>query len=73
LLGAWNPGANRSLIAFAGWANLAHAGVMAVQECLHVIKPQELFGIVVFGIVGVALIALIPGKAARELVTAAGD
>ena len=29
LLAVRDPAANRSLIAFGGWANLAHAGVMA--------------------------------------------
>ena len=62
LLGARNPAANRSLIAFAGWANVAHAGVMALQEYRHVIAPRELIGVVVFGIVGVLLIALVPAK-----------
>jgi succinate-acetate transporter protein len=32
LLAVHDPAANRSLIAFGGWANLAHAGVMAAQE-----------------------------------------
>jgi hypothetical protein len=32
LLAVRDPAANRSLIAFGGWANLAHAGVMAAQE-----------------------------------------
>jgi hypothetical protein len=32
LLAVRDPAANRSLIAFHGWANLAHAGVMAAQE-----------------------------------------
>ena len=73
LLAVRNPAANRSLIAFAGWANVAHAGVMAVQEYRHVIQPQELPGIVVFGIVGLALIALTPARQARELAMAAGD
>jgi hypothetical protein len=62
LLAARNPAANRSLIAFAGWANVAHASVMALQEYWHVIKPQELAGVVLFGIVGVALIALVPAR-----------
>ena len=67
LLAARNPAANRSLVAFAGWANVAHAGVMAVQEYRHVIERQELLGVVVFGVIGVALIALGPEKAMREL------
>jgi hypothetical protein len=32
LLAVRDPPANRSLIVFGGWANLAHAGVMAAQE-----------------------------------------
>lgn len=71
LLAARNPPANRSLIAFAGWANVAHAGVMALQEYGHVIEPRELIGVVGFGIVGVVLIALIPGKEAVKQVSTA--
>ena len=62
LLAARAPAANRSLIAFAGWANVAHATVMAVQAYLHVIGRQELIGVVGFGIIGIALIALAPAK-----------
>lgn len=70
LLAARNPAANRNLIAFAGWANVAHAGVMAVQEYRHAIEPGELAGVAVFGIVGLALIALTPAKQVRELAAA---
>jgi succinate-acetate transporter protein len=62
LLAVRNPVANRSLIAFAGWANLAHATVMAAQEYRNVIARQELVGVVVFAIVGVVLVALAPAK-----------
>jgi succinate-acetate transporter protein len=62
LLAVRNPVANRSLIAFAGWANLAHAAVMAAQEYRNVIERQELVGVVVFAIVGVVLVALAPAK-----------
>ena len=72
LLAARNPEANRSLIAFAGWANVAHAGVMVVQEFLHVIQRQELLGVVLFGVVGVALIVLTPAKQPLERVKAVG-
>src|SRR5579884_644642 len=58
LLAARNPEANRSLILYAGWANVAHAGVMAVQAYLHVIMARELIGVAVFGVVGVVLIAM---------------
>jgi succinate-acetate transporter protein len=62
LLAIRDPAANRSLIVFAGWANLAHAGVMAVQEYRNVIERRELGGVVVFAIVGVLLVALTPTK-----------
>lgn len=66
LLAVRNPAANRSLIAFSGWANLAHAGVMAVQLYMHVIERQELAGVVMFGVAGVVLVALAPAKQSVE-------
>jgi len=48
LLAVRDPAANRSLIAFGGWANLAHAGIMAAQEYRNVIERRELAGAVVF-------------------------
>jgi succinate-acetate transporter protein len=71
LLAARDPAANRSLIAFGGWANLAHAAVMAGQEYRNVIERRELAGVVVFAIVGVALVALAPAKQSTESVSAA--
>ena len=62
LLAVRDPAANRSLIAFGGWANLAHAGVMAAQEYRNVIERRELAGVVVFAIVGVLLVALAPAR-----------
>lgn len=70
LLAVRDPAANRSLIAFAGWANLAHAAVMAVQEYRHAIAPRELAGVVVFAIIGVVLLALTPAKQPVERATA---
>jgi succinate-acetate transporter protein len=70
LLAARNPAANRSLIAFGGWANLAHAGVMAVQEYRNVIERRELAGVVVFAIIGVLLVALSPAKQPVEKASA---
>src|ERR1700748_2548212 len=58
LLAARNPAAHRSLIVFAGWANVAHASVMALQEYKHVIQAKEIVGVVAFGIIGIVLIAL---------------
>jgi hypothetical protein len=71
LLAVRNPAANRSLIAFAGWANLAHAAVMAAQEYRNVIERRELVGVVVFAILGVALIALAPARHSVERLSAA--
>jgi len=62
LLSVSDPAANRSLISFAGWANLAHAGVMAVQVYRHAIESRELAGVALFTIVGLALIAIVPAK-----------
>ena len=72
LLAARDPQANHSLIVFAGWANVAHAAVMAVQEFQHVIGRQEISGVVVFGIIGVVLIALARENKSIERVSAAG-
>lgn len=66
LLAVRDPAANRTLIAFAGWANLAHAGVMAAQEYRNVIERRELAGVVVFAIVGIVLVALVPSKQVVE-------
>lgn len=68
LLAARNPAANKSFIVFAGWANVAHAGVMAVQEFQHVIQRQELLGVTLFGVVGVVLIALAPRNKSSDQV-----
>jgi succinate-acetate transporter protein len=73
LLAARNPSANRSLIAYAGWANVAHASAMALQEYWHVIEPREMAGVIIFGIVGVVLIALTPAKeSVKPATTASG-
>jgi succinate-acetate transporter protein len=70
LLAVRDPAANRSLIAFAGWGNFAHAAVMAAQEYRNVIARQELVGVVVFAIVGVVLVALAPAKRVVEKASA---
>jgi hypothetical protein len=71
LLAASDPVAHRSLIFFAGWANIAHASVMSVQAYRHVIESRELLGVALFAIVGVALIAITPPKAAAAHISAA--
>jgi succinate-acetate transporter protein len=70
LLAVRDPAANRSLIAFGGWANLAHAGVMAAQEYRNVIERRELAGVVVFAIIGVALVVLAPVKQSADKASA---
>jgi hypothetical protein len=63
LLAARNPSANRGVITFAGWLNIAHGAVMAVMA-VHL--PNERAGLLiaaaVFGVIGAALIALAPAK-----------
>jgi len=61
LLAARNPSANRSLIAFAAWANIAHGAVMAVMAVhLPNERPDLLIAAAVFGVIGLVLIVLPP-------------
>jgi hypothetical protein len=73
LIAARNPSAHRSLIAFAAWSSLAHAAVMAVMA---VPKADERGGfleaVVLSGIIGVALLVLVPAKQSGEQASAAG-
>ena len=71
LLASRNPSAHRSLIAFAAWSSFAHASVMAVQAYLGFIARRELMGVAIFVVIGVALIAMAPGKKTVEQVSAA--
>ena len=67
LLAARDPSANRSLIAFTAWSSFAHAALMAGQAFRNLIPRGELWGVAALVIIGVALIALAPGKQAAEL------
>ena len=67
LLAARNPSANRSLIAFTAWSSFAHAGVMGVQAFRNLIPRGELLGVVVFILIGVALIVLTPAKSVERV------
>jgi hypothetical protein len=63
LLASRNPSANRSLIAFTAWSSLAHSAVMAVQGLRNVSERGHLLGgVLLFVIVGAALIMLAPAK-----------
>ena len=66
LLASRNPSAHHSLIAFATWSSFVHATVMGVQAYLGFIARRELFGVAVFVLIGVALIALAPAKQPAE-------
>jgi hypothetical protein len=62
LMAAWNPAANRSLIAFTAWSSLAHAALMSTQAMRNMVARVELIGSAVLVVIGVALIALSPAK-----------
>jgi hypothetical protein len=68
-----NPSAHRSLIAYAGWANLAHATVMALMA-IHPASERAglLTASAIFAPIGIALIALAPAKSSAELASTAG-
>jgi hypothetical protein len=72
LLAARNPSANRSVIAFAAWANIAHAAVMAVMA-VHLPNEREdlLVAGAVFAVIGIVLIGLAPAKQPLERVSVA--
>jgi hypothetical protein len=72
LLAVRNPSAHRSLIAYAGWANIAHATVMALMA-IHPASDRRglLTGTAIFIPIGVALIALAPAKRPAELASTA--
>jgi len=63
LLAVRNPTAHRSLIAFAGWSSLAHAGVMTVQSFYDAgERTHLLIGTTAFAVAGLALVTLAPAK-----------
>ncbi|HUA15788.1 MAG TPA: DUF6632 domain-containing protein [Verrucomicrobiae bacterium] len=63
LLAARTPSAYRSLILYAGWANLAHATVMALMA-IHPGSDRRglLIAAAGFGFIGAVLVALLPAK-----------
>src|ERR1035441_2967543 len=70
LLASRNPSANRSLIAFTAWSSFVHAMLMAGQAFANLIARGELIGSAVLVVIGVALIALAPGKQPAERASA---
>jgi hypothetical protein len=69
LIAVRNPGAHRSLIAFAAWSSFAHAIVMSA---LGLKMPSErqgfLIGSAVLVVIGVALILLAPKQSTEKQV-----
>ena len=67
-----NPSAHRSLIAYAGWANIAHATVMALMA-IHPASDRAglLTASAIFAPIGIGLIALAPAKSSAELASTA--
>lgn len=64
LLAVRNPSAHRSLIAFTAWSSLAHAVLMGTQAMRNIVARGELIGVAVLFIIGIALLALAPARAA---------
>src|SRR5580693_2186654 len=73
LVAARNPSANRGVIAFAAWLNIAHAAVMAVMS-VHLPNEREglLIAAAVFGVIGAVLIVLAPAKQPTGRASAVG-
>lgn len=83
LLAVRNPSLHRSLIAFAAWANIAHATVMGlmsfrvVSERPDMASRQDmLIGTAIFGVIGLVLLlaryyllVAVPAKPAPESAT----
>ena len=63
LMAARDPLANRGVITFAAWLNIAHAAVMAVMA-IHLPNERQdlLVASAIFALIGAVLIALLPAK-----------
>ena len=72
LLSVRNPSAHRTLITYAGWANIAHATVMALMA-IHPASDRAglLTASAIFAPIGIGLIALAPAKSSAELASTA--
>ena len=66
LLAVKQPAKHRSLIAYGAWSSLAHGFTMSIQSAeaaaqgIH--RKDSPWDIVIFGVIGVALLALLPAK-----------
>ena len=61
LLSARDPLANRGVITFAAWLNIAHAAVMVIMS-IHLPRERQdlLVASAIFALIGAVLIALLP-------------
>jgi len=74
LLASRNPFVHRSLIAFAAWSSFAHAATMAVQSIGDVHERLHLLiGVLMFAVIGLALIVVSPPKLAKVTVAASSS
>ena len=68
LLAVKQPAKHRSLIAYGAWSSLAHAFTMTIQSAEAVAhgthRKDSPWDIVMFVVIGVALLALLPAKQA---------
>lgn len=71
LLAIRNPSDHRRLIAFTAWSSFAHAGVMGLQAFRNMVGREELVGVALLVVIGIALIVLAPPKFAADQVSAA--
>ena len=83
LLAVRNPSSHRSLIAFAAWANIAHASVMGLMSIRLVSERPDMAtrqdmvtGTAIFGVIGLTLLVArhyllvaVPAKPALESAT----
>jgi len=66
LLAVKQPAKHRSLIAYGAWSSLGHAFTMSIQSAeaaahgMH--RNDSPWDIVLFGVIGVALLALLPAN-----------
>jgi hypothetical protein len=66
LLAVKQPAKHRSVIAYGAWSSLAHGFTMTIQSAEAVAhgthRNDSPWDIVIFGVIGVALLALLPAK-----------
>ena len=66
LVAVRHPARHRSLIAYGAWSSLAHAFTMVIQSAQAVAhgthRSDSPLDIVLMGVIGLALLALLPAK-----------